>query len=165
MRHAAFQCDGIVFCASGRLAACTGVTAFPVLDYFSGAFEGRNFADASDILAVPFYAKLEVFIWIKTLCVDNKLCHSFLLSLKKAALVLRLELSSKLLNLDHYKLCRFQRCKSYKDIYDSIVNVGLRGGFTVALYKVGLIRGLSLKGSLTEIVVHKCANVQTDRRP
>ena len=44
-------------------------------DYFCGALEQTNLAQTRDIAAVPFDAKLEVFVGIKAVCVVSKLCH------------------------------------------------------------------------------------------
>src|SRR5688572_18639628 len=50
-----------------------------MFDNLGGAFEGADFTNSSNIPAVPLDAELEIFIGIKTLCVDAELSHVLLL--------------------------------------------------------------------------------------
>src|SRR5580704_11246527 len=74
-------------------------------------------------------------------------------------------LTSHLLDLNDNKLRWFQRCKPDQNVHYSQVLVGRCGGFAVALYKVGSLRGASLKRTLTKQGLHESPDVQTDLSP
>ena len=71
-------------------------------DGVSGPFHRADLAYPRYVTTIPFDAEFEVFVGIKPSCINAELCH----------LVLQvLYLSCYLLELDHDKLCGFERCK------------------------------------------------------
>ena len=73
--HAAIEGDRFVFRAARRFAAAARIAAFAMFDDFGCAFKRADFADACNIFAVPFNAKLEVLVRVESLCVYAKLSH------------------------------------------------------------------------------------------
>src|SRR6266403_2661714 len=96
------------------------------------ALQRADFADAGDVLAVPLHAKLEIFVRVKALRVNRKLCHRNCL--------LCLDLPGELLNLDDDELGWFQRRESDQNIDDAAINIVLSCGLLVAFDEVSLAR-------------------------
>src|SRR5260370_33517333 len=89
----------------------------------------------------------------------------FTLNCAMRFLLSSLSLSSHLLDLDDDELGRLQRREAHHDVYDSVVDVRLSGGFVVALHEIGLLRRRSLECALHEEVLHERSHVETDLRP
>src|SRR5258708_18410186 len=75
MRNASLECDCIEFGTTRRLAAAAWVATLAMLHYFSRPLQCPDFADSSNIFAIPLDAELEVFVWIKARWIDTKFCH------------------------------------------------------------------------------------------
>ena len=68
--HAALERNRLVLGAARRFAAGAGVTAFAMLDHFSGALQRADLAYAGHIFAIPLDAEFEVLVWIEALWVN-----------------------------------------------------------------------------------------------
>src|ERR1017187_1547931 len=79
--------------------------------------------------------------------------------------LLGLQLTGHLLDLDHHEFRRIQWSKADEDIDDALINAGLGIVLTIALHKVGLLRGAALKRTLKEQPVHEYPHVQPDLAP
>ena len=70
-----------------------------------------------------------------------------------------LNLAGHLLDLDDHELRRFQGRKAHQNVDNAPINVVLRRGFFIALDEVGLPGALPGKGSLSEKVMQKRADI------
>src|SRR5436190_11498626 len=78
---------------------------------------------------------------------------------------LHLNLAGHLLDLNDDELGRLQRCETYDNIDNTEVDIGLSGGFLIALDEVGLTRRFALESALAKESLHKGADVEADLRP
>src|SRR4029077_17950181 len=120
--------------------------------------ERADFADASDVTAVPFYSEFEVLVRVESLWINTELSHWFLLGLG-------FDLPGELLDLDDDKFGRFEWCKADKDIHDAVINVGFCRGFAVTLSEICCGRRCSLKRTLSEEAFHKRLDLEPDLGP
>src|SRR5579864_4065147 len=118
------------------------VTPFAMLDDLGGTFQTTYFADTRNVLAIPLHAEFEILVGIQTLRIDWKLSHyGFSLSS---------DLARHLLNLDYDEFGGIKRRKADQNVYDPLIDTGLRIVLPVALYKIGLLGRGTLKGPLEE---------------
>src|SRR4029077_4876296 len=120
--------------------------------------ERADFADASDVTAVPFYSEFEVLVRVESLWINTELSHWILLGLG-------FDLPGELLDLDDDKFGRFEWCKADKDVHDAVINVVLCCRFVVAFDEIRFARRFSLECALSEEALHECADVEPDLGP
>src|SRR5215475_4179219 len=78
---------------------------------------------------------------------------------------LDLNLTGYLLELEHHKLRGFEWREAYDDVDDPEIDIVLRRGLFIALYKIGVARRGSLESALPKQVVHESADVEPYLRP
>jgi hypothetical protein len=76
MGNAALKRNRREFGEAGRFASAAGIPSLAMMNDFGGTSKPAYFADTSNVTAIPFDAKLEVFVGIKTLRVNCKFCHN-----------------------------------------------------------------------------------------
>src|SRR5262249_21519661 len=74
--NTALKRDRLEFGKPGRFATGAGIAAFAMMNDFCGASQAAYFADASNVLAVPFNTELKILVGIKTVRINSKLSHS-----------------------------------------------------------------------------------------
>src|SRR5262249_3855075 len=129
MSDAVLEGDWVIFSPAWRFAVAAGISALVMFHDFGCPLQHSDLVDVGNVFTVLFDTKLEIFVQIKSLCVYAELRHA-------SSDVLGFDLPNQLLNLDNHELRRLQRCKTHQDIHDSVVDVVLSRGLTVALHEI-----------------------------